>query len=486
MKKFLSCALSCLLLCTLAASALANGYGLLGGIYDIVTTGNRYEGYVCYTADDGNKQVQGLYVNHAILENRYHRVLIAAYRDGSVWKTLNAATTAVYQPGDARGEYPNTPTLSHTANGFTLQYGDTERYTFVWEDGMYVLNRVNYDVSDGYANSYVTSAEGFQFWQSGMDGTFTPVGDAIWNTDGISLGEFNITQMPRSLAEMRRLNAVRALLDEGDYSTTAVFNIPGEEKGKKLAVYSAPDEDSYRSSEGKASMSTGGQYAVWGEENGWTMISYEVSTRTSRIGYVHADLADGVELSWAEIPMTAAVDTFLTDDPFVSQFAQAYIPAGAQVNVLTRSGEYYAYVAWEQNGQPIRGFVPMKDLQPLYDTAMTTGRDFLYTDSRWDVMDALIGKWTAQDSADRSRMILYSGGVYRNHMPGDGSSFREEGNFRVFDAGDGSYELLIVTEANEEYHYALTLNPEGTITLTDDAGVSTVYERGEYSTFGNG
>lgn len=337
MKKFLSCAMSCLLLCTLATSALANEYGLEGGIYDIVTTGNRYEGYTCpaSAADDGNRQVQSVYVNHAILQNRYHRVLIAAYRENSVWKTLNAATTAVYQPGDERGEYPNTPTLSHTANGFTLQYGDTERYTFVWQDGVYVLTNVRYDVNNSFANSYVTSEEGFTFWQSGVSDTFTPIGEAIWTTDGITLDEFNITQTPRSLAEMRRLNAVRALLDEADIYSSPVLGRSGDANGRKLAVYSAPDENSYRSAGGKASMSTGGAYMIWGVEDGWTMISYEVSTRTSRIGYVHAELDDDPVLTWAEIPMTAAVDTFLTDDPFVSQYAQAYLPAGTEVSVLS-------------------------------------------------------------------------------------------------------------------------------------------------------
>ena len=484
MKKFLSAALICLLFCTLTASA--NEYGLKGGVINIVEGVDAYDGYsVAGEADDGSKWVGDRYVNQAVLENRYHALLIAAWRDGDTWRVDTASTTAVYQPGDERGEYPNTPGLSHFENGFTLTYGEKEQYHFVWQDGAYVLQRVLYGMDEYFSDSYLSTPEGFQFWQSGMADTFTPIGDAIWHTDGITLGEFNITQTPRSLAELRRLNAVRALFDESEAYHTPVLGRSGDTKAQKLAVYSAPDTSSYRSSSGKASMSTGGAYQVWGVEDGWTLISYEVSLRTCRIGYVQAELTDSPALTWADIPLTAAVDTFLTDDPFCSQYAQANIPAGTVLTGLTRVGEYYAYVAWEQDGQPIRGFVPLKDLQPLYDTALSVGQDALYADVRWDVMDALIGKWSARDGADRTRMIFYADGVYRNHMPGDGSTYREEGNFRVYDDGRGDYVLLIRTEDNRETRYGLTLNLDGTISLTDEDGAH-IYVREEYSSIGNG
>lgn len=489
MKRFLSMALSCLLFAALTSPALANEYGLRGGIYDIVTSSDRYEGYSCpgSGADSGNRRVQERYVNQAILENRYHRLLIAAWRDGQVWKTDAVSTTAVYQPGDPRGEYPNHPVVRHDGNGFSLSYGENEQYYFVWKDGQYVLHTVKYDITSDYGDSYLTSDDGFQFWQSGMANTFVPIGDAIWLTDGITLEEFNITQTPRSLSELRRLNAVRTLLDESEGTELAITAVSGEKKGQKLAVYSAPEKSSYRSSSGKAAMSTGGAYGVLGVEDGWTLISYEVSPRTSRIGYVQATLAEGAELVWKNVALVTAVDTFLTDDPLVSQYAQTYIPAGTEVTGLSRLGEYYAHVAWEQDGQPIRGFVPLKDLQPKYDRVLSAGDDLLYADIRWDVMDALIGKWDERGSSDRSRMIFYSGGAYRNHMPGDGSRYREEGNFRVYDGENGDYELYICTEDNVEYCYTLTLNQDGSITvISEDGSVIRTLHRDEYSSIGNG
>lgn len=490
MKKILLTTLCCLLLCALAAPALANGYGLKGGIYDIVTTSDRYDGYTCPNsdADDGNRWLNGRHVNHAILENRYHRVLIAAWRDGSVWKAETASTTALYQPGDERGEYPNIPSLSHWDNGFTLRYGEQEMYRFVYDEdlGEYVLFNVRYDIESAYSDSYVTSAEGFQFWQSGEEDTFTPIGDALWQTDGITLAEFNITQTPRSLAEIRRLNTVRSLLDCNALPLVVQTEFTGAKEGEKLAVYSAPDDASYRSASGKAVVSTADAFQIWGQENGWTLISYEVSPRTSRMGYVQAEYAGASNLAFAEQPVVTAVDTFLTDDPFVSQYAQAYIPAGTALTGLARCGEYYAYVSGEKDGQPIRGFVPMKDLQPLYDTVLSATEEILYADAAWDVMDALIGKWTPEGGeADWGRLILMDGGSFRNHMSGDGSVMRAEGNFRVTRGENDVYNVVFITEDNTRTLCRMTLNSDGTITLISDDG-QTVLHRWEYSTYGNG
>lgn len=497
MKKFLLAVLICLLFCTLTASA--NEYGLRGGVLNIVEGVDAYDGYSASSnADNGNKEIGGCLTNQAILKNRYHALLISVWKDGKTWRTDASSTTAVYQPGTGWDKYPNVPTLRHTQDGFTLTYGDTEQYDFTWvERGYYLLTYVRYGREDGNYNSYFTSEDGFQFWQSGeLDGE-SAIGDAIWETDGINLGEFNITQMPRSLAELRRLNTVRACFDEADVYHTPILNRSGEKKGQKLAVYSAPDKSSYRSSSGKASMSTGGAYQVWGVENGWTMISYEVSMRTWRTGYVQAEL-DDFALTWANIPLTAAVDTFLTDDPFCSQYAQAQIPAGTALTGLTRVDEFYAYVAWEQNGQPIRGFVPLKDLQPMYDRAFSATDDLLYAEVCWDVMDAIIGKWCDADGIDRTRLVLYSGGSYRRHMPGDGASYREEGNFRVYRGADGAYVLVLRAEDNTETRYTLTRdfwlnltngqqtapNPDGTVTVQSLPDV-TLY-RDEFSSIGNG
>lgn len=485
MKKLLTLALGCLLLCALTTSALANEWGLLGGIYDIVSDDDRYEGYSAI-ADDGNTALSdGLHVNHAILENRYHAVLIAASRDGKVWTADHVNHTAAYQPGDKRGEYPNVPVLEHIGDGIKLSYGDGESYTFLYEEGQFVLADVRYHQDMRYTDCFVREKEGLLFWQSNPGGAFLPVGDGLWPTE-ITLDEFNIAQMPRSLSEVRQLTMVaNALMDAPMLEITDTWQ--GVKDSSKLAVYSAPDASSYRSAEGKASVSLGGEIRIYGTAEGWTLIGYEVSPRTSRIGYVQKELGEE-PLAFVSVPLTAAADTFLTDDPFVSQYAQTDIPKGAALTGLAQCGEYYAYVEYQADETLYRGFVPMKDLITTYDRAMTTGNDLLTSAVRWDVMDALCGKWENSDDEGDGRLILFSNGAYRNHMPGDGTLYREEGNYRVYDVenGDGStYALYIRTEDNQETTFTMRLNEDGTIILKTDM-TETMYRRDEYSTYGNG
>lgn len=496
MKKFLTLLLSCMLLTASAAPALANQWGLTGGIYDIVSDDDRYDSYYTAIADDGNDVTDhGVHLNHAILESRYHRVLLAAARrTDKVWRTEVVSSTAVYQPGDERGEYPHTPALTQDWGGFTLTYGTDasgEQYDFAYDDkGDYDLTFAQYGSGvAGYSNCFQIAEDGLVLWQSGVDGTFTPIGEALWKTDGITLSEFNITQMPRSIAEVRRMNNVSAALTEAapDLLSQAV-TLPATADGERLAVYSAPDAASFRAADGKASVSRGEECTALGTADGWTLVQYDVSFRTARIGYVQGELTDNA-LALGSVPLVAQVETFLTDDPFVSQYAQTIIPAGAEMTGLAKCGEFYAYVALQQDGVIYRGFVPLKDIDRKYDTAISAGEDLLMADVRWDVMDALIGKWKPEGGSFEDATILFAEGQYgqREHQV-DSEGYAPEGNFRVYDTADGdgsTYEMVFFTEDGQEVRYTLRLNEDATITLSDGDGALT-FTRDEYSTTGNG
>lgn len=480
MKRFLSFALGCLLLCTLTPSALANGWGLRGGVYDIVSDDDRYEGYTAL-ADDGNMQLaDGFHVNQAILQNRYHTLLISAARYDKTWAAESISTTAVYQPGDERGESPNSPVLEHVTGGFRLSYGDRESYTFLWDGDQYVLAEAFFRQNEVFHESLIQQAEGLLLWQANPADAFLPVGDALWATT-ITLDEFNITQTPRTLMEMRNLNMVSMALTENAPMLEVTGHWAGQPEAGMLPVYAAPDASSYRAASGKASVSLGGGIDVYGTAEGWTLIGYEVSPRTRRIGYVQQVMGEEA-LTFADVPLRAAVDTFLTDDPFVSQYTQAEIPAGATLTGLAQCGEYYAYVTYQAGETLYRGFVPMKDLMPVYDRALSNDDTLLTADVRWDVMDALCGKWYLQGGSYRNKTYLCTNGSFATRV--DGVS-RDVGNYRVYGDENGGFTLYMVTEANEETTYALTLNTDGTITLSDGQ-VENVYCRDEYSTYGNG
>ncbi|MDD6050954.1 MAG: hypothetical protein PUC00_06745 [Clostridiales bacterium] len=480
MKRILSLTLGCLLFCALTASALANEWGLRGGVYDIVADNKRFDGYTAI-ADDGNTKLSsGIHVNQAILENRYHALLVCAARYDRVWEANAMVTTAVYQPGDKRGAYPANPTLEHLdGNCFRLSYGQEEAYIFQWDEEAYVLVEARYDISSGNSDSFIMDERGLSFWQANPGDAFLPVGDALWPTT-ITLEEFNIAQMPRTLAEMRCLNMTAVALMEAEALSATDLWSPVQGEGM-LPVYSAPDQSSFRAANDKASVSLQDEVTIYGTVDGWTLIGYEVSPRTSRIGYVHRELG-GEPLALGSFPLRAAVNTFLTDDPFVSQYPQVNIPTGATLTGLAQCGEYYAYVAYEAEGLQYRGFVPMKDLMPVYDRALATGSDRLTADVRWDVMDALCGKWCDAFGSWEDRLVLYTSGSFVQWQDG---AVRDVGNYRVYDGENGTFSLYMATEDNQEAVYTLTLNVDGTITLTDERG-NTPYRRMEYSSLGNG
>ncbi len=511
MKKCLSLALACLLILFLSPAALANGYGLRGGIYDIVSDDPVYDGYFASADDGSTRDAAGRYVNHAILNSRYHSVLIAAERVEGRWQARTVSTAAVYQPDDERGRAVE---LTHTGDGFRLQYGQ-EVYTFTWqpEQNAYILTLVRYNEDCDYGTSLMYSSgqdgqpRGYLLWQGGPENAIQPIGDALWNAEPITLEEFNITLLPRTMQDVRQMNMVRGrlhlsggdVLGDSEAWTAA-------DRGMKLPVYAAPDESAFRAAKGKASVSTGGEMTLLGEYGEWTLVAYEVSSRTSRIGFVHANLMENpfpLPISEVTHDLFAIRDTCLTDDPDVSQYAQCLIPAGTRLTGLASWGNYYAYVAYEADGVPCWGFVPLRDLRaPAAEQDLVLG-DTAYDPAityRWDLADLMIGKWDAVDSsvadpAEMPRLILGSGGFY--DCLGDGMNetyFGYTGIWRIRDTeenapfdGQARCTLIFEDETNCERPWGLILEADPSrFTLVNTEGEYVVYERAEYSTYGNG
>lgn len=483
MRKFLLMLLACTLLCSLSASALANSWGLRGGVYDIVSDDDEYNSYTA-EAETGNTQVDGRHYDVALMTSRYHNQLIAAVRENKVWRAETVSTTAVYQPGDKRGASPE---LSSTEGGFCLTYNDRERYLFDYVDGRYVLREVRFDMDSEYGDSLLWDGDGYIFWQSGPEGVLQPIGDAKWHVDLISLEDFNITQIPRSLDDVRRMGSVYEALWHAADTLSVHEDWHGVKNGKKLAVYSAPDTDSYRASSGKASVSTGGSMKLYGEIDGWTMVEYEVSLRTSRIGFVKTQLHKryvGLQLAQPGVELVTARNAFLTDDPHVSQFSQLFLPAGTKVQGLALLSDVYALVRYEGGHQPVWGFLPLRDL------------DLPSDGTRWDVMEWMIGKWHQQGGADQGAnlRVLFNDGSCRlvNKDADFNWLYDQYGTWRVTDCPAGAayaedvlYEITFTMCDGTGATYGLALEYDGTITLLTEDG-SAWYERSEYSTFGNG
>lgn len=332
----------CLLWLTHAVPALANSWGVAGQVLSYVQDSPYEE----YTACSNCVNKNG--INAAVMKNRYHCALFLSLKQEGRWSEVQVITPAVWQPQDKA----EAPKLSLKGESLTLQYPRRkEAYTFAYEPTVlgrrYVLTRAQRD--------------GFQLAWNAQASQYETDGGLMWG-DGnpVFIEELNIRLLPMSEQEVRQGSEHNALLEDLFWSS-----IPQSGDEDKLPVYAAPNASAYRAAKGKASVKPSGGVRYWFTENGWDLVEYEVSQRTHRIGYIehgHLEKAQTEVEMIDRVPMQALCDTYLTDDPFVSQYETLRLRAGKGVTVLAKAGLWYAYAETETNGQRIRGFVPMGHL----------------------------------------------------------------------------------------------------------------------------
>ena len=129
--------------------------------------------------------------------------------------------------------------------------------------------------------------------------------------------------------------------------------------GKKYKVFGGPGEHYGQAANGKAIVSTNDWIQVFGEENGYVMIQYDISRDRMRIGFIEEGAlpknAEVDELVYAPVEARAKYDESVTDDPLHSRSSIARLVEGEMVTWLATMGDW-AYIEAEQN-TPVRGFV---------------------------------------------------------------------------------------------------------------------------------
>lgn len=379
--------------CLWAASASANSWGLSGKLLQPVMKDGRWDDYTLTGNESGP---------FAVLSSRYHNALFYMDDEGE----LHVYTAAVWQPDDHRGA----PALEWDGMYLSIYYGEDEFYTFLDLDGTgeYLLNQAIIGDFYVYANEEVDLAE-YYFEADLYD-------DAAFWPGKISLADFNIRLFPRSVDEVRARNLMGAQLasglqclgsvpETGDYYSP---DYPGFllQPGKKgtAPVYSAPfGKSAWRSGKGKAAVGLNGDmwilsYYKNDDGESYACIRYDVSERTQRIGYaLCGDLGLPEITDWnpdepltgfAHVDVVAVTDTFLTDDPDISQYPQFTVPRGTQFSCMGLYNMDYAYVEAEvrddrfvDGGAIVWGFIPVRDLAPMpADTAS-------------EAMERLVGYW---------------------------------------------------------------------------------------------
>ena len=130
-----------------------------------------------------------------IIASGAHYQLIAAAKQENGWESAVVSTNAVYQPSEGYG----VPTLTRTEDGFELAYPEA------WEVYRFALSHDNTNhpiytlVFAKMGDIVVTKRENFGYLVTqGEDG-------AVWSKM-VTLADFNIHQMPRGTADVRRMN----------------------------------------------------------------------------------------------------------------------------------------------------------------------------------------------------------------------------------------------------------------------------------------
>lgn len=354
--------------------ATANGWGLPEALVPLVSNTNDYDDYY-HLADDYARKENSARI---IMQSRYHNQLIAAEKGADGWEGVIYSTTAVYQPSEQSTS--GKPKLARINNGFELAYPKVKE--------LYRFERINNDRGEtAYTLTYakmggveVERQESYRYLVTqGED-------SAMWVTE-VTLENFNIHNMPRrGVGDVRRMRDVyssMALYENYDaVGWIGAQNVPGKKSGKQsYPVYAAPSTEASRAAKGKASFSTGDEYRLYCTEGDWSLIEYRVSLRTSRFGWVK--IGQPTQSQRLHIPMLTAYDTYLTDDPHVSEYHQAELPAGTKLTALGYCGWAYVYVEAEVDGETLYGFVPQRDV--IFDDV-----------EQPELMAEFVGHWRAK------------------------------------------------------------------------------------------
>lgn len=149
------------------------------------------------------------------------------------------------------------------------------------------------------------------------------------------------------------------------FDTLQGFEFVRLKPNQSLAVYSAPDSESWRGANGKATVSTNGNVFAAGWESGWLLVMYETNHASVRVGYVNSDNIKGsvsvnTRLNFDYQDAAITRNCTLTDDPARTNSPITKLSAGSKVTYLTTyfNSSPWAYVETTVEGKLARGFVP--------------------------------------------------------------------------------------------------------------------------------
>lgn len=174
---------------------------------------------------------------------------------------------------------------------------------------------------------------------------------------------FSFAAFPRTVKEAKEKLTNPPEIPSGTLSAKRVKFT----SGKKYKVFSGPGENYGQAGGGKAVVSTNDWIQVFGTENGYAMIQYDISKDKMRIGWIDASAlpkkADIPALDYACVTAYTCRSVAATDDPLGSCAQVSVLAEGQEVLRLATMGDWAYIHAWADDGTPVRGFVPAEALR---------------------------------------------------------------------------------------------------------------------------
>ncbi len=210
----------------------------------------------------------------------------------------------------------------------------------------------------GYRIGYSEPVEHEDYIELGRDMEY------VYGTYDNRFAAFDISDFPKTLEDARS-KLTNPPLTPTDFYTPVDIKLRASEK---YDVFSAPGRDSYRAANGKAVMSTNDWVQIFGEEDGWLLVQYDISRDQMRFGYIDASALPRdttvQTLRWYDLPeQTIKYNISVTDDPLVSGNIIHSLRQGDTVKLLSEFGSWYYIETTDNAGRPLRGFIPQSAIE---------------------------------------------------------------------------------------------------------------------------
>ena len=287
-----------------------------------------------------------------------NRLIHATKNDNGEWK-INWSTESALPQGEEsitltdRGGTTYAGIKLGTAFSYRPYRSGCYEYLYQKHNNTWLLEEIIYIDTDGtLLDTYRITDEGVTYkgWLTNDRKTF------IEGRVQRDLRYFSCSGFPTDL------NALRNSLSNPPKIPTGALD--AEEikfsGGKKYSVFSGPGEHYMRGGNGKAAVSTNDWIQVFGKENGWIMIQYDITSDHMRIGWINESAlpknANVKELELGDYKTYTTVQCDMTDDPLFTNTSVTTIQAGTELIWLSTMGSW-TYVEWGGISQPVRGFI---------------------------------------------------------------------------------------------------------------------------------